>query len=176
MDWNNDGMKDLLLGDTYGNVRVYLNVGRDDSPVFNSPSFVKVGGSVFDVGSYSKPSVADWNNDGKKDLLCGSYDGLIRLLINTGTDAVPSFAGSRLIQNSGAVLDAGSWSMPLAVDWDMDGSKDLLVGNDMGDVHFYRNQGADDSPVFSGFSKLTAGGAVLDEDDSGMIGRHAELL
>ena len=39
MDWNNDGKKDLLLGkwqSTAGQVRLYLNVGTDAAPVFDT--------------------------------------------------------------------------------------------------------------------------------------------
>ena len=32
-----------------------------------------MGSSTFVCGFYSTPFVVDWNNDGKKDLLCGEY-------------------------------------------------------------------------------------------------------
>ncbi|MFC1555387.1 hypothetical protein ACFL7D_12200 [candidate division KSB1 bacterium] len=41
---------------------------------------------------YSIPTVADWNNDGKKDMITGQFrDGKIRLYLNNGTDTKPVF-------------------------------------------------------------------------------------
>ena len=40
------------------------------------------------------PTVADWNGDGKKDLIVGSFagdPGNVRLYLNVGTDANPKF-------------------------------------------------------------------------------------
>ena len=35
LDWNNDGRKDLLVGDYYGYIELYLNQGTDARPSFN---------------------------------------------------------------------------------------------------------------------------------------------
>ncbi len=44
-----------------------------------------------DIG-HSVPTVADWNNDGKKDLVVGQFSkGRIRLYLNEGTDSKPVF-------------------------------------------------------------------------------------
>ncbi len=44
IDWNNDGRKDLLVGQfTYGNVWLFLNQGLDAQPVFGAGQQVKVG-------------------------------------------------------------------------------------------------------------------------------------
>lgn len=46
VDWNNDGMKDLLVGDFYnGNIYLYLNEGSDLNPVFNGSTKVESNGS-----------------------------------------------------------------------------------------------------------------------------------
>ena len=38
------------------------------------------------------PCATDWNNDGKKDLIVGQFDGgRIRLYVNHGTDSNPEF-------------------------------------------------------------------------------------
>lgn len=51
------------------------------------------------------PAVADWNGDGKKDLIVGQFDGgRIRLYLNTGTDAAPAFAGFSGLQAGGAEI------------------------------------------------------------------------
>ena len=41
VDWNNDGKKDLIVGEyTGGNIHVYLNKGTDANPVFNGSFMV----------------------------------------------------------------------------------------------------------------------------------------
>jgi hypothetical protein len=45
VDWNNDGKKDLLVGQfSGGKIRLYLNGGTDDAPRFNAYSFLEAGG------------------------------------------------------------------------------------------------------------------------------------
>ena len=44
-DWNNDGKKDLIVGQfKNGAIRLYLNQGTDSAPVFGESSLVKAGG------------------------------------------------------------------------------------------------------------------------------------
>jgi hypothetical protein len=50
------------------------------------------------------PTVADWNGDGKKDLIVGSFTGEpgnIRLYINVGTDAGPKFGKPTFLEANG---------------------------------------------------------------------------
>ena len=65
MDWNDDGKKDLLTGENPGAIRIYLNTGTDADPVFSGFTYLQVGGSNFDAGSYSWIHVADWDSDGR---------------------------------------------------------------------------------------------------------------
>lgn len=164
MDWNNDGKKDLIVGESYnqGRVRIYLNVGTDANPSFNSYTFLQVGGLDFTCLNQAMPEIVDWNNDGKKDVLCGHVNGPVYLLLNVGTDASPQFAGSSFVQSAGANLNEGSRSSPVVVDWNRDGKKDLLVGEYSGRVHYFENIGTDASPVFNGSSLLRADGNTID--------------
>ena len=44
-DWNNDGKKDLIVGQfANGAIRLYLNEGTDTEPVFGDSSFLQAGG------------------------------------------------------------------------------------------------------------------------------------
>jgi hypothetical protein len=45
VDWNNDGRKDLLIGqEMYGRIWLYLNIGTDLNPHFNGGSLIESGG------------------------------------------------------------------------------------------------------------------------------------
>ena len=50
----------------------------------------------------------DWNNDGKKDLLVGTFSGgNILLFLNRGTDAEPRFSGGEKLIAGGKEFTAG---------------------------------------------------------------------
>jgi len=154
VDWNEDGMKDLILGEYDGSIRIYLNTNLDEKPVFTGFTYLQVNGAKFDCGLYSVPHVVDWNCDGKKDVLVGESDGRIWLLINTGTNAAPVFAGSAFVTNGLVPHDVGYRSSPTMVDWDYDGDHDLIVTEMNGTVHFFENTGSTTSPLF-GLSGLS---------------------
>ncbi|HNY26524.1 MAG TPA: VCBS repeat-containing protein [Candidatus Sumerlaeota bacterium] len=45
-DWNNDGKKDLIVGQFGGGkIALYLNQGTDAAPVFSKPEYLKAGGA-----------------------------------------------------------------------------------------------------------------------------------
>jgi hypothetical protein len=165
--WDEDGMKDLLVGQADGRVTLFLNVGSDGEPTFGGGTFVRVGEPGFktdiDVGSRANLAVVDWNNDGKKDLVVGAYDGMIHLFLNEGSDSSPDFVTQTFAQEDGANLVVpGLRSSPGVLDLDYDGKKDLLTGNTEGQLIFYSNAGSDEAPTFSGYSFVEADGVVID--------------
>jgi hypothetical protein len=128
VDWNNDGLMDVLCGDDYGTVALLLNTGTAGNPVFASSSFVQNGASNLDVGSRASPVSVDWNRDGKKDLIVGDTNGRLYYFQNTGTDENPVFSGYQQLQAGGTTIDVMNYSRPDVADWDNDGVMDLIVG------------------------------------------------
>jgi len=161
VDWDEDGRKDLILGENSGNVRIYINTNTDADPQFSGFSYLKLSGYNYDVGDHSSPYIIDWNNDGRKDVLVGETGGRVALLINTGTNANPMFSSANWIQNAGNTLDAGSTSSPVVADWNHDGKKDLLVGESNGRIYIYENIDSDANPDFDGYVKLQSDGEEL---------------
>jgi hypothetical protein len=103
----------------------------------------------------------DWNNDGKKDLLTGENSGNIRIYLNTGTDADPVFSGHQYLKMGGSNYDVGYYSTVHVVDWNSDGRKDVLVGENYGYVYLLQNEGTDADPVFNSSVALKNGGSNL---------------
>jgi hypothetical protein len=76
VDWDGDGKKDLLAGTESDKVLFYRNVGTDTRPKLDRAKKLDLQGKGFDDGYRCRVEVADWNNDGKMDLLVGNiYSG-----------------------------------------------------------------------------------------------------
>jgi len=165
--WDQDARKDMLVGQADGTVKIFLNIGTDESPVFDGGTILLVGypGSKkrISVGGRATPSIVDWNNDDNKDLVVGALEGRIHIFINEGTDTEPDFLVETFAQESGSDLIAyGKRSSPVVLDLDADGKKDLLTGNTNGQLLFYRNVGTDAEPSFSGYSLVESNGVPID--------------
>lgn len=80
-DCDFDGCRDLLVGNTNGNLLLYTNVGSDSAPSFSGFVAVTAGGETIDLPGTprSRPSVCDWTCSGQVDVLIGSADGLVHL-------------------------------------------------------------------------------------------------
>jgi hypothetical protein len=172
VDWDEDGRKDLLIGQSDGAVKIYMNVGPNDVPTFDGGTKIKVGsGTVWDldVGNRATPMLMDWNNDGMLDLVVGALDGAIHVYTNCGCggSVPPQFydspQGGQLVQEGTRdLIVPGFRSSPVVMDLDRDGKKDLLTGNTDGLMLFYQNVGLDALPVFSGYSLVTSTGVPID--------------
>ena len=115
-------------------------------PVLTARGSIKADGFNLDVGANACADVVDWNNDGKKDLVIGIEDFKVILYLNTGTNNAPIFGSySTIIYNSSTLFRCS----PGVLDFNFDGKKDLVVGEEYGFVYFYENIGTDASPRFS---------------------------
>jgi len=165
--WDADERKDLLVGQADGTVKIFLNIDTDESPTFDSGTFLQVGlpGSKTNInaGARTTPCLVDWNNDGRKDLVAGAYDGRIHIFINEGTDTEPDFLAETFAQANGSELAVpGKRSSPIVIDLDMDDRKDILAGNTDGQLLFYRNIGTDAEPIFSDYKLVESNGVPID--------------
>jgi hypothetical protein len=80
VDLDHDGRKDLVLGNTEGQLVYYANVGTDAAPAFAGSQLLHADGATVDLTGVprSRPVVADVNADGVPDMLVGAADGLVR--------------------------------------------------------------------------------------------------
>ncbi len=81
IDLNGDGKKDLLAGNTDGQLLFYRNTGSDAAPSFSGYTPVEADGVSIDLPGTprSRHSVCDWTGDGVPDVLIGASDGIVRL-------------------------------------------------------------------------------------------------
>ncbi len=147
IDWNADGKRDLLSGESGGHVLFFENTGADDNPVFASAVTLQAGGSSLDVGNEAHPFVVDWNNDGKDDLVVGASSGQVHLFINEGSQSTPVLGAGNPIQMGYSAIDVGHDAKAWVTDWNGDGKKDLIAGGTT-KISLFENTGTDATPSF----------------------------
>src|SRR5262249_4135057 len=113
--------------------------------------------------SASAVSVADWDGDGKLDLLIGNIMGEVYWLKNEGTKTALRSGARQPIYAGGSPLKVeSSDTHRVAVDWDGDGVLDLLVGCGGGGVLFCRGErNGDGPPTLHAPVRLLAGGKPI---------------
>ena len=151
-DYNRDGKPDLFVGNKgyyeastgqYISRIMYLqNTSTSGNPSFQimNSDFLALSASRFKGLSIG---IGDIDNDGKDDLLMGHLDGTIDYLKNMAASAsVQPFWGGAVISLKNSVGDkiqTNGYAVPLVYDIDADGVKDLLVGDQMGSLFYYKN-------------------------------------
>ncbi len=135
VDIDANGTLDLFIGNLSGKLIFFRNEGTPSVPSFRLADSIyqNIGGGF----SYA-PAFVDIDNDGRKDLFIGMFDGRMKFYRNTGTPQAATF-----VQQSSPVdtINVASNAAPTFVDIDADGDLDLFVGRGNGSISFYRNDG-----------------------------------
>lgn len=113
VDWNGDGLLDLIAGNSAGYIQYFENVGDARRPAFADRGYLQAGGRTIrhqagPNGSiqgpaeakwgYTNPSVADWDLDGDLDLLVNDIRGEVVWYRNVGTRRGPELAPAEPIE------------------------------------------------------------------------------
>jgi VCBS repeat protein len=157
-DWDGDGDIDLLVGNWEGEVILVRNEGFVASMALSAEGIrLKHGGRPIRVpGGLSGPEVADWDGDGRPDLLSGSGSGVVHFFRNEGTRKEPRYAEGVPIIPRGRYRDflfadeepvPGLMSRIHVVDHDGDGKLDILLGDMQVVARFRANLTADERPA-----------------------------
>lgn len=72
IDWDGDGLQDLLCGTESGPPLFFRNIGSKTVPVLAKGKTILLQGDGFEQGYRNRIWITDWNNDGKRDLLIGN--------------------------------------------------------------------------------------------------------
>lgn len=144
VDWYGEGKLDVLVGTMDGMMFLRRNVGTRTRPAYSTENeWVMVGAKRLRVpgGVHASPVIADWDGDGRCDILTGSNDGGVYWYRNVGTPGRPAFDRPVVLvpkhegPGRGELLDADREPVPgirsqiAVVDYDGDGKLDLLLGD-----------------------------------------------
>jgi hypothetical protein len=131
-DWDGDGDLDLVLGGYGGQAGVRINEGSREKHCFASANLaVQADGAPLKLKSGLSPAVADWDGDGRWDLVCADSAGSVLWFRNAGDRGTPKLEAGRMLL---AAPKAGERDRPqqhLKIDVDdfnADGKLDLIVG------------------------------------------------
>lgn len=149
-DLDRDGDFDLFVGERDGNINFFRNNGTNTDPIFIFEADTLAGANLGRF-NYIAPVFVDIDNDNDLDLFAGERDGRINLYRNISTDTIWEFI--QTAPSGLGLMDVGSYSKPTFADIDTDGDFDMLLGESIGNINFYRNVGTPTDPVFSDVSE-----------------------
>lgn len=166
LDLDNDGDKDLIIGDVSARTLLGLTNGGtlDSAHMIAQDSLFPVYDETCLMDVFPAAYYEDVNNDGRRDLLVApNYPALsenqhsLWYYLNNGTDAAPIFHYEQDDLFQDRMLDFGEGAYPVPFDADGDGLMDLMVGN-YGEfnesgvypckIGWLRNTGTATSPAF----------------------------
>jgi len=149
--WDTNG--EWSNGKLHGFVMLLRNEATNDAPRYAPPVKLEAAGVAIDTFGCPSPNFEDFDGDGDLDLICGEFLDGFTYFENIGSRTSPKYLdGAKLVTADGERLRMDlQMIVPVAFDWDKDGDKDLIVGDEDGRVAFIENTGKfnqHDLPVF----------------------------
>jgi len=168
LDYDNNGVKDLILGDvSYRYLNLLINGGttvNTNSAIISQDIHFPNNSKRTEVVSFPASFYEDIDFDGVKDLLVAPNaknssvnKNSVWLYKNTNTDNQPVFEFQTKSFLQGNAIDVGTGSVPVFTDINYDGLPDLVIANYFevdedssrkSTIHVFENHGTTSQPHF----------------------------
>ncbi len=145
-DLDNNGLMDILVGKSSGNVELYQNTGTANQPVYSLKS-QNWGGFDVNFDAHARSFVvADLNNDRQPELVTSDYFGATKVYSDFTKPNAILKADSNLIFNDilskNMFLRLGNSLFATVGDLDNDQLPDVVLGNNTGGLVMLKNTSA----------------------------------
>lgn len=145
-----DGSLSDIIATCEGGVYFYKYSGQftqSGNPIYETPVSLLETDPVLYGGTLPVPSVADWDGDGKLDIISGNSQGFIQFFKNVGDNIEPKFTAPVNLKACGHTIQIQSgygediqgplearygYVCPNVVDWNDDGRLDILFSDARG--------------------------------------------
>lgn len=168
-DLNHDGKMDLIVGNQYGRLIYYENIGSTPGQLKLQLKNSQLGNIAVDsnyLNAYAVPYIGKMDNTGVDYILCGSASGRLYRYdgFQSGNTAIPyplidtaySFIDSAYANYIGYSENINQRSAPAIADIDGDGKYDMILGNVLGGLTIYKqvqDVAVNAGPLFTGRQK-----------------------
>ncbi len=133
---------------------------KSGAPTYKDAQIICMKGGLLYGGNLSVPTVVDWDADGADDIICGNAGGWLLFFKNYGTTASPAFGGGEPLCHNGKPLciragyyelqgpqESGwGYTCPAVIDWDGNGTLDIICGYNEGKFLCIMNYGTPTQP------------------------------
>lgn len=159
VDWTGRGVRDLLLGAEPGIPMLVRNVGTERERRFLAPERLRwtngqpIELHAIETGAGSNwgpiethierflPRAGDWDGDGVPDILTGSMGMRLLWLRGVRVDGDVRFERPRALRFAGDELEVAHRTQPYLIDYDRDGSLDVVALSPENEVTVYYGDG-----------------------------------
>ena len=112
-----------------------LGITRQSSSTNYSQSNSNIANAA--TNTYTTPTAADLNHDGRIEFIIGQGDGTLLWYEQASANSKNLSAGTPLLTSGGATIDVGYFAAPIVADFDGNGLLELLVGDENGTLVGY---------------------------------------
>lgn len=139
-----------IIATCEGGIYFYRYSGQftqEGNPVYESPVALLETDPLLFGGTLPVPSVADWDSDGKLDIISGNSQGFVQFFKNVGDNIEPKFTAPVNLKSCGHTIQIQSgygediqgplearygYVCPNVIDWNDDGRLDILFSDARG--------------------------------------------
>lgn len=168
VDWDSDGKDDLIVGNAAGELVFFKNLTGGANPSWAAGELMKSGGKTLRVmagynGSiqgpaerkwgYTVPAVADWDKDGKLDVVVNQIFGIVQWYKGDGSLNLSEAMNVKVAWDGTPVKPVWNWwnpgpedlvtqwrTTPFVIDFFGDGLDDIIMLDTEGYIAYYERR------------------------------------